>query len=109
MNILDELWRTRPSERGNLSPYAARAKAYRNECGCAMGAAFFGASLLFLIVRGAALHFEANGHRLSALFYATLLMLGAAMLGKTVGIGIARIRLLLLHRELRIRYCLSGE
>lgn len=108
MNILDQLWRTLPSERGNLRPYVERAKAYRNECGCSTGAAFFGASLLFLVVRGIFFHFAANDRWFSAIFHATLLLFGAAILGKAVGIGVARIRLLLLYRDLQIRYHLSG-
>jgi hypothetical protein len=108
MNILDQLWRALPSERGNLRPYVERAKAYRNECGCSTGAVFFGASLLVLVVRGVFFHFAANGGSLSAIFGATLLVFGAAIVGKAVGIGVARIRLLLLYRDLHIRYRLVG-
>ena len=108
MNILDHLWRTLPSERGALLPYVEKAKAYRNECGCSTGAGFFGASLVFLVVRGIFFHFAANGRWLSAVFGATLLVFGASILGKAFGIGVARIRLLLLYRDLQIRYRLSG-
>jgi hypothetical protein len=104
MNVLDQLWRTLPSERGNLRAYVEKAKAYRNECGCATGAAFFVASLLFLIVRGIFFHFATNGQWFSATIHATLLVLGATILGKAVGIGVARLRLLLLYRHLQIRY-----
>lgn len=108
MNILDQLWHTLPSERENLRPYVERAKAYRHECGCSMGAAFFGASLLLLVVRAVFFHLAASGRWYSVTFHEILLVFGAAILGKAVGIAAARIRLLLLYRDLHVRYRLSG-
>jgi len=35
---LSRLWAEFPAERETLRPYVDRAKSYRNECGCAMGA-----------------------------------------------------------------------
>lgn len=108
MNALDQLWRTHPSEREELRPYAEKARAYRNECGCSMGAAFFSASIVILVIRSAVFHFAVNGRWFMVIVHAIVLMLGAAILGKLVGIGVARIRLLLLYRDLRNRYRVRG-
>lgn len=108
MNALDQLWRTHPSMREELHPYAEKARAYRNECGCSMGAAFFSLSIVILVIRSAVFHFAVNGRWVMAIVHAILLMLGAAILGKLVGIGVARIRLFLLYRDLRNRYRVRG-
>lgn len=108
MNALDQLWRTHPSDREQLRPYVEKARAYRNECGCSMGAAFFSASILILIIRSAVFHFAVNGRWFMAIVQAIGMMLGAAILGKLLGIGVARIRLLLLYRDLQNRYRVQG-
>jgi hypothetical protein len=108
MNALDQLWHTHPSEREELRPYVAKARAYRNECGCSMGAAFFSASVVILVIRSAVFHFAVNGRWFMAIVHAILFTLGAAISGKLVGIGVARIRLLLLYRDLRNRYRVRG-
>jgi hypothetical protein len=108
MNALDQLWHTHSSDREELRPYAEKARAYRNECGCSMGAAFFSATIVILVIRSAVFHFAVNGWWFMAIVHAIVLMLGAAILGKLVGIGVARIRLLLLYRDLRNRYRLRG-
>ncbi len=108
MNALDQLWRTHLSDREELRSYAEKARAYRNECGCSMGAAFFSASIVILVIRSAVLHFAVNGRWFMAIVHAIVLMLGAAILGKLVGIGLARMRLLLLYRDLRNRYRVRG-
>lgn len=109
MNALEHFWRTHPSEREELRPYAEKARAYRNECGCSMGAAFLAASIVILVIRSAVFHFAVNGRWFMAIVHAIVLMLGAAILGKLVGIAAARIRLLLLYRDLRNRYGARGE
>jgi hypothetical protein len=108
MNALDQLWRTHPSDREQLRPYVEKARAYRNECGCSMGAAFFSASILILIIRSAVFHFAVNGRWFMAIVQAIGMMLGAAILGKLLGIGVARIRLVLLYRDLQNRYRVQG-
>jgi hypothetical protein len=39
----------------------------------------------------------------------TVFVFGAGIVGKLTGIGIARIRLVILYRQLRIRYRVEGE
>lgn len=73
-----------------------------------MGAAFFSASIVILVIHGAVFHFAVNGRWFMAIVHAILLMLGAAILGKLVGIGVGRIRLFLLYRDLRNRYRVRG-
>jgi hypothetical protein len=76
-----------------------RARRYRNACGCAL-------SGLFLIVSiaacGAGLVL-ADPFRWSLVAIGIAFVFCASLLGKAVGIGWARVRLLLLHRSLTRR------
>ena len=100
---LDRLLHSFPEERENLRPYVDRAKAYSNECGCTMGGAFSVAALALVIV-----HFLLNGlfkgSVLSEIVWGTTFVFGASIVGKTLGITIARIRLALLYRQLQTLY-----
>lgn len=103
-DILAELWNALPDERERLLPYIEKAKSYRNECGCTMGGAFAVGSIVLLILRGIFFSPSSGGHWIMAILQGTALFFGACILGKATGIGIARIRLGLLNRELRLRY-----
>lgn len=109
VDILTGLWNALPDEREKLLPYIEKAKSYRNECGCTMGGAFAVGSIVLLILRGIFFSHSAHGHWIVALTQGTALVFGACILGKGTGIGIARIRLSLLNRELRLRYYSEGK
>jgi hypothetical protein len=106
--ILSRLWAEFPAERESLRPYADRAKSYRNDCGCAMGGKFTLAALAGLILYGFAYHGFRVEHWLLETAKAVGCLWGAALLGKLTGIGLARIRLARLGRELRSRYRMQG-
>ena len=108
-DILETLLRSRPQDREFLHDYVRRAKTYHNECGCAMSGIFLvGASLFlvldFLWLRGP-IH---GGGPLFQLFAGVVFIFGSAVTGKLIGVGIARIRLALLYRDLRIRFEREG-
>ena len=103
-DLLRHLWAEFPAERDGLRIYVDRAKSYRNDCGCAMGGFFVVAALLGLLLYGFGYGgFSADQWLLDAAQTAAGL-LGAMFIGKITGIGFARIRLVLLGRELRSRY-----
>ena len=106
--FLNRLWTSLPAERETLRRYAARAKSYRNECGCAMGGAFIAVTLTALILYGLVYRGFSWDHWLIDLVSATACLFGASILGKMLGIGLARIRLILLGRELHRRYRGTG-
>jgi hypothetical protein len=108
-DILVRLWNALPDERENLLTYIEKAKSYRNECGCAMGGAFAVGSMVLLILRGIFFSHSAGGHWIVAILQGTASVFGACILGKGTGVGIARIRLARLNRELRLRYYNEGK
>lgn len=103
MTTLERLLQSLPADRENLRPYVDRAKVYRNECGCSMGGAFMVISLGLLITRFL-LDGIGKGNVLIGLFWGTLFVFSASLIGKLIGIGVARIRLALLYRHLHRIY-----
>jgi hypothetical protein len=107
--FLERLWHALPNERDALGPYVEKAKAYRNECGCVMGGVFFVGALALLVLDGLFSHQITNGSFVGATLRAAAFVFVASLLGKAVGVGIARTRLALTYRELRIRYPMNGD
>jgi hypothetical protein len=107
--ILRYRWVANPAEREALRSYVDRAKAYRNECGCAMGGTFVAATLVTLILYGFLFRQFTIEHWFLDAVVSAACLFGAAFLGKTTGIGLARFRLMLLGRELRLRYSVQGS
>jgi hypothetical protein len=101
---LNYLWTAFPSESENLRPYIERAKAYRNDCGCTLGGIFVVGTFAALILYGFVFRGFELRHWLIDTVSAAACLLGAALVGKMTGIGLARIRLILLGHELRTRY-----
>lgn len=107
--FLERLWHALPNERDRLRPYIEKAKAYRNECGCVMGGVFFVGALVLLILDSLFSHQITNGSWVGATLRGVAVAFVASLLGKAIGIGIARLRLVLTYRELRIRYPMNGD
>jgi hypothetical protein len=107
-NILERLWRSLPEERESLRPFVERAKAHRNDCGCAMGGVFLVGAVVLLIIDGVFFHVIGGRHWVTVALLGAGFAFGAGILGKLIGIGIARLRLGLVYRELRIRYNMQG-
>jgi hypothetical protein len=102
--ILDGLLAARPDQRDALRSYVQRAKALRNECGCAMSGAFLTAAIVVFITQFV---FFRNVHRMPLLGEVpagVAFVFVAGLIGKALGVGVARLRLALLYRGLRIRY-----
>jgi hypothetical protein len=107
-NIIERLLHSFPEERENLLQYVDRVKAYENECGCSMSGAFLAASFALLILYGFLFKGFEGGYLITNALKGTAFVLGAGIAGKLTGIGIARFRLSLLYRHLRIRYHVEG-
>jgi hypothetical protein len=103
-DILERLLAARPDRRDALRPYVRKVKALRNECGCAMSGAFLVGAIGLLIVHYLFLPDIVRLSLLGEVLAGTAFVIGAGMIGKAVGIGIARLRLALLYRGLRNRY-----
>jgi hypothetical protein len=101
---LGHLWLAFPGEHDTLRPYVDRAKSYRNDCGCAAGGFFVAVTIVTLIFYGIAYRGYYVDHWLAGLISAAAYLFGAAFAGKMLGIGLARVRLVLLGHELRRRY-----
>jgi hypothetical protein len=108
-DVLAGLWSALPEEREKLLPYVEKAKSFRNECGCTLGGVFAVGSMVLLVLRGLFFTHAGGGHWIIAILQGTAFVFGACILGKGAGIGIARIRLGLLYRELRLRYYSGGK
>ena len=78
--------------------YRQRAETYFNECGCSLGSFFliaaFGFSMFYWLFFGALTSF--------------LLVFPAAIIGKFLGIGVGRIKLLLLFKKLSMANCVQS-
>jgi hypothetical protein len=109
IEILDELWATSPAERDSLRPYVDLAKKFRNECGCAQGGAFGTLALVLIVLYGFVYGGFTIEHAIVDIAMALAVFLCAVFTGKTMGIGIARIRLFLLGQALRRHYCVRGQ
>jgi len=103
-DILERLLAARPDRRDALRPYVQRVKRLRNECGCAMSGAFLVGAIGLLIVRHLFLPDIVPMPLLGEVLAGAAFVIGAGLVGKAVGIGIARVRLVLLYRDLRKRH-----
>jgi hypothetical protein len=108
-NLLEGLLHSFPEERETLLRHVDRAKAYKNECGCSMSGAFLVGSLGFLILYGFLFSALDGRHLVTNALWGTAFVFGAGIVGKLTGIGIARLRLALLYRHLRITYHVEGS
>lgn len=108
-NILERLLRSFPEERESLRPYVDRATSYGNECGCSMGGAFLVVSLALVILYVFLFNKLDKANLIADVVLGTAFVFIAGIVGKLAGIFIARIRLAMLYRHLRIRYRVEGE
>ena len=107
-DVLERLLRSRPEARNKLQPYVRRAKAYHNECGCAMSGAFLVAALVLVLIHSVYWrNFVEIGLLTQIVLYAAF-VLAAGFAGKLAGIAIARLRLALLYCDLRNQFPLDG-
>jgi hypothetical protein len=104
---LQRLLATRPDERERLLPYVDKAKGLAGECGCAMAGAFLTAALIMVVVYALAFDGLSPNFIADALLGAGFVF-SAGVIGKLVGMGIARARLALLYLDLRRRFPLAG-
>lgn len=103
-SVLDTLLRTLPDEREHLRPYIDRAKALSSECGCSMGGAFMVIALVLVVVHEVVSAGSAQAGVIGRLLRDGAIVFGAGITGKLTGLALARVRLVWLYRELRIRY-----
>jgi hypothetical protein len=106
--MLERLWRDLPAERERLRPYIEKGKSFRKDCGCVMGGVSMVGALVLLILDGLFFHRISGRGVLTSTLRGSALVFGASIVGKTIGIGVARLRLALIYRDLRIRYGIEG-
>lgn len=82
----------------------ARARAYAAECGCSLAGVFLLLSAALVALYGI---ISGSLSRADALV-GTLVVFGASIVGKLLGIGVARLRLALLARYIIARYRSEG-
>ena len=107
-NVLERLWRTLPDDRERLRPFVERAKVHRNDCGCAMGGVFLVGAVVLLIIDVLFFHIVGGRDWVMVALLGAGFAFAAGFLGKLVGLAIARMRLGLVYRELRVRYDIQG-
>ena len=89
-----------PTDREERSRYLENAKQYSTECGCSLGAKFLATSFgVFMIYV-----FLSNDFGIASLvkyiLLGTVFVFTSGIAGKLIGIGVARIKLVLLYRDL---------
>jgi VIT1/CCC1 family predicted Fe2+/Mn2+ transporter len=105
---LEQLLRAHPEQQERLRPFVDRAKRYSNECGCSMGGAFLAAALVGVLMYDIWNSLPSGLHLVIAIVEQSAFLLMAGALGKLAGIGLARIRLWLMYRDLAARYLVGG-
>jgi hypothetical protein len=93
-----------PSDGEGRSLYLENAKKYSTECGCSLGAKFLAASIGVFIVYLFLSHDFGLETLIKQMLFGTFFVFTASIVGKLIGIGIARIRLVLLYRYLVTKY-----
>ena len=87
-----------------LLTYQLRINKYRRECGCGIGGVFLVVGASLFTMYAVVTHF----YWLRAFPIGLGMTFASAMLGKTIGIGIARTKLIFLQRFLRKRAAISN-
>ncbi len=98
-----------PNEREELLPYIEKAKQYSTECGCAMGARFLAAAFGIFLIYFISVHNYGFVNILKQWGLGMLFIFVSSILGKFIGIALARIRLELLYHQLLTRFSARGE
>lgn len=89
-----------PEDEIDRDLYASKINEYSNECGCSMGAVFlFGAIVIFICLFFINTGWR-NGHLFKYIWQRLLFIFLSATVGKIFGIGIARIKLVMLYYSL---------
>jgi hypothetical protein len=89
----------RPERDPGIAELRSRVASLASDCGCSMGGIFLAAALT-----GAAIYFLiAGGLGLSSGLLALAFVFAASVIGKLVGLAVARIRMLRLRRMLAAR------
>lgn len=93
-----------PEREAELRPLIDRAARYGRDCGCPMGAAFLIVSLALAVAYVASAPAAGFGSMLARVVVAVLFVFVASVVGKLLGIAVARFRLARLTRELTQRF-----
>jgi hypothetical protein len=106
---IENLLNSFPNDREEIFLYMDKVKKYSSECGCSMGAKFLMVSIgIFLIY-----FFRSNdfgvANLLKEFLLGILFIFTSSIIGKLIGIGIARLRLVLLSKYLIRKYRVLGE
>ena len=106
---LENLLQSLPDKREELLPYVAKVKQYSSECGCSLGGKFLLASLALCVARFLVFTPLGFTNLLRQFLFAVLFVFVSSIVGKFVGISLAKVRLARLYRCLNAKYGLEGE
>lgn len=101
---LDALVTLLPESHSRKEEIRTRIAKLANECGCNLGGVFFAAAMAAAVIY----FLIAEGVGLGSVLVAAGLVFVTSIVGKFVGLYLARIRLLLLRRVLRARLASVG-
>jgi len=106
---IENLLSSFPNDRQEIHLHVDRLKKYKDECGCSMGAKFLIASMGIFIIYFFHSHHFGIVDLLQQILLGIFSIFTSSIVGKIIGIGIARIRLALLYKHLFAKYPISGE
>jgi hypothetical protein len=98
--ILDHI----PNDRADKISYVEKIKKYRNECGCSMGAIFSTLSVVLALIYLVLFLNQVNANIIKTGIATVLCIFISGITGKLIGIGIARIKLVMLYRSIFLKY-----
>jgi len=106
---IDTLLNSFPNDREEILLYVDRVMKYRYERGCSLGAKFLLAAIGIFLIYFFHSHDFGLANLLKEIPLGLLFIFTSSIIGKLIGIGIARLRLALLYRYLIGKYHLLGE
>jgi hypothetical protein len=106
---IEKLLGSFPNDTEEILSYLDKVKKYSGECGCSLGAKFLVVSLGIFVIYFFAFNDFELANILKTILFGILFIFTSSIVGKLVGIWIARIRLALLYKFLIVKYQIQGE
>lgn len=83
------------------SYYVEKIKKYSNECGCSHGAIFLTAAVILIVFYASFV--ESVNINIYSASIALAFIIFSSFLGKLIGIGIAKVKLILLYQSVKLK------
>lgn len=92
LRILDSL--DQPSK----DRFVRKLKTYKNECGCKLGGIFAISAIIICLSYALLFHPISVFAGIELIFWSAIVVMAAGLVGKGIGIGVARLKLTALYR-----------